>query len=683
MLNIPEYIKDLFRADNVTEKTKRQIRLRFYDEDVKLLFPEDVLFPSEDLFPIDQEPVCVIENDRILSESLMITESLCESRDLKFGECNAAQFEITVTDVMQDLTGKEFMATVEIGDYELALGIYRVESFVRQADRRRKVIMAFNRMRKFQTDVAEWYLGLYFPMTLRQFRDSLCTHIGIVQLDMDLPLDGMVLSKTIAPEQLNGLDVLRAICEINGCFGQIDRTGRLKYVVLSPAGLFPSEKLFPDEDIFPQELLGAEKLSYYKRSDTTYEDYVTTGIERLQIRQEEGDVGAIYGSGKNCYVIQGNFLVYGKSAEELLQISATVYDQVQGRFFRPGKIVGPALPWIEPGDGLICYTSDDVLETYCLKRTMSGIQSMMDTYKADGNIEQEKNFGIQTQIIQLEGKAAILKKSVEEVSVRVTDLKDYTEAQFKITAEAITAEVRRAQEAEAKLSVQAESISASVKNLKEFTEAEFIITAERISQKVSRGKVSAELSLEPDQVTISGNRLVVDSTNFKLDAAGNAKFKGEIWGSTIKTTTIEAGTIIGGTIDGSQITGAHIIAGDGMFEADDETVSIANFYTYDTEYGTYLATLDQRSGMGDNDLYNFWTGWDGAQNISSKEPRNVLAHYGCVLSPSNAYAQELFLNRSIFKGKDHYWGVAETIDHIYDQIYNLENKINNLEDHLQ
>jgi len=41
----------------------------------------------------------------------------------------------------------------------------------------------------------------------------------------------------------------------------------------------------------------------------------------------------------------------------------------------------------------------------------------------------------------LEGKTAVIKKSAEEVSVRVTDLKEYTVAQFKITADQIIVEV--------------------------------------------------------------------------------------------------------------------------------------------------------------------------------------------------------------------------------------------------
>ncbi|WP_143057041.1 hypothetical protein [Lacrimispora sphenoides] len=106
---------------------------------------------------------------------------------------------------------------------------------------------------------------------------------------------------------------------------------------------------------------------------------------------------------------------------------------------------------------------------------------MMGTFEAQGTRERKENFGIGTQIIQFEGKTAIIKKSVEEVSVRVTDLKAETEAQFKVTADQILAEVTRAKQAEASLSIRADQIALSVTNLTNDTNSRFTQTAEQIS----------------------------------------------------------------------------------------------------------------------------------------------------------------------------------------------------------
>lgn len=549
MLAVPEEIKKIFWQDNISEETRRKWKLRFFDSDIQMIYPEETLFPSEELFPAEQEPSYIIENSQMQTESIKITEGLCESDDLKFGECNAAQFEVTVADVQQDLTGLEFMVTLEVDGYEMAMGIYTVDSFVRQADRRLKKITAYDRMRKFSADVSAWYQVLTFPLTLKEFRYSLCEYIGVKQIDTDLPLDDMPVSKTIDPEQLSGLDVLQAICEINGCFGHIDKTGRLRYQFLGYAGLYPSETLFPDDDLFPGDLLddeNTEQILFYKQSDTSYEDYIVTPIDRLQIRQEEGDVGVLYGKGSNTYVIEGNFLAYGKSSEELEEIAAAAFENIAGRSYRPCKIVNPGLPWIEVGDGLVCYTSDDVIETYCLKRTMTGIQGMMDTFEASGSIEYEENFGIQSQIIQLEGKSAVIKKSIEQVSVDMRNLKENMETQFKQTAETIALEAKRAGEAEAALGVRADQIALSVKNLNDYTDAQIKLLSDSITMKVSKGDVSSQLSIESGGISIKGNRFSWDAEFSSLTPEGKL-------------------TVIDGLFKGS------INVGDGQFTVDGKT----------------------------------------------------------------------------------------------------------------
>lgn len=656
MLNIPEEIKELFRADNTRSETVKHLKLRFYDEEIRLLFPDDTLFPSDDLFPVDQEAAYVIDNSQIYSESLAIEENLCASQDLAFGECNSSQFEITVADVLMDLTGKEFMATVEIGGYEMALGIYRVDSFERQADRRMKKIVAYDRMLKFDIDVADWYQGLTFPMTLKQFRNSLCAHVGVTQITAALPMDDMQLTKTIDPEQLAGRKVLMAICDINGCFGNIDKTGRLTYKFLGTSGLFPSETLFPDDELFPAEMTNAETLSYYKQSETHYEDYVVNPIDKVQIRQEEGDVGASYGPGSNCYVIQGNFLVYGKSAEQLLSIASTVYDQVSGRIYRPCQIVGPALPWVEVGDGIICYTTDDVIETYCLKRTTKGIQGMMDTYEASGNIEQEQRTGLSDQIIQLEGKTAVIKKSVEEVSVRVTDLKEYTEAQFKVTADQILAEVTRAKQAEASLSIRADQIATSVTNLADETNSRFTQTANQIALKVSKGEVSSQLSIEPDAVTIKTNRLSWESNYSSMTSDGKLTCRNIVAINGTFSGNLESQTFYA--------NGSAVGFGDFYVSADGSNLLRSN------NGWVQMNTYDRPSGSPGGRCASLFIGGDGYSGISILGTGRIVC--------SDVTCDDVYADNCSLAHGSRLWGLGETIDWFWSEFEELRNRVYNM-----
>lgn len=656
MINIPEEIKALYRRNNISEPTVKTARLRFYDGEIDLLYPGEAVWPSDDLFPVDDTPMLLVDKDQVSSETFVLNQNLCDSDALKFGQCSSAMMEIVVSNVTLDVTGKEFALSVEVGDYEMMLGIYKVDSFVRQVDGSKRKITAYDRMRKFDIDVSMWYQGLTFPVGLKQFRTSLCEFVGIKQRDITLPLDDMQVTKTIDPSQLSGRDVMKAICEINGCFGQIDVAGRFKYVFLGAAGLFPSEELHPADDLFPSQLEG-ETLSYYNPSGTTYEDFLVYEIDMVQIRQEEGDVGAVYGGGKNAYTIQGNFLVYGKSAAELFNIAATAYNQISGKIYRPCKIVTAALPWVEPGDGIICYTSDDVIETYCLKRTMKGIQAMMDTFEAQGTRERKQSFGIGTQIIQLEGKTAVIKKSVEEVSVRVTDLKEYTEAQFAITADQILAEVTRAKQAEASLSIKADQIALSVTDLTNSTNSRFEQTAQQISLKVSVGAVTSnlnsELKITGNKIELTTGHFIVNAKNLTVDEAGNANFSGRVTAAHISGSTFESD----------------------VFYANDSAVGIGDFYTsangsnvFRSNNGWFkVNSQGPPAGSPGGDYASLYVGGDGYLGVTLNGAEGSIIcgdiqARGCNLA----------------HGSSRVWGLGETIDWFWNEFEELRDRVDNL-----
>lgn len=70
-------------------------------------------------------------------------------------------------------------------------------------------------------------------------------------------------------------------------------------------------------------------------------------------------------------------------------------------------------------------------------------------------------------------------------------------------------------------------------------------TADKIETKVSKGSVSSEISQEPDKVTLTANRLIVNSTGFNLDGNGNASFSGTITSSALNACNITGTNIYG------------------------------------------------------------------------------------------------------------------------------------------
>ena len=631
MLNIPEEIKEIFRSNS----EKKKFKLTFYAEPLDALYPYETLFPEESLFPSENEEVWVeIDDSRIESESLVITESLSEAEDLEFGSCESAMMEIVVADVIENLTGKEFSLTVETGGYQMALGIYTVDSY---------------------------------PMTIKSLRDSLCDYIGVRQNSSSLPFDALQISKTIDPKELSGLDVLKAICQINGCFGHIDKTGELKYVRLQQTGLYPSEDLYPEDSLFPAESGGdgreVEIVEHY-RQPMEYEDYLVEGITGLTIREQEGDVGASVGTDENAYTIEGNFLLYGKNSSELLEIANGILPLISGKVYRPAKVKCNAMPWLEVGDAMRIFTRDDIVETFCMNRTTSGCQAMTDEIQSSGAKKRESAFGIGKQIIQLEGKAAVITKSVEEVSVRVTDLKNYTESQFKITADQIRAEVTRATKAEGELSGRitveagritsevtratkaegelgsritqtATEIRSEVTNTKNNLQSQITQQAEQISLKVSKGDVTKQLNSE---LTITGNSIAlttghftIKSNNLTVDSNGNVTMTGKVTASSgeIGNWTIDSNGLSGdtgggvrsATITGGHIEGATIDVADGIFQVEDgyansdAVVRIGDFICSNERGRSIFQSDDEMTGMSGNPAQSrsqyLWAGYRG------------------------------------------------------------------------
>ena len=535
MLDVPEFVKHRCRGDNNRTETVKHLELSFFYGGVDTLYPANDLYPADNLYPSDAgTPWLTIPMEQICAETLSLTENLSSGSNIVWGSCEAAKFVVTVADVDEEIEGREFTATLSIGDYKMAYGIYVVDSVVKQADRRKRKITAYDRMIKFDVDVSDWYHAMYptddTTHTIQELRDSLCEHIGVPQQQTVLINDEMVVGKTISPESLCGRDVVKAICEINGVFGHFDRTGMLTYISLQDTGLYPSDTLYPGDDLYPQSgWAAAEELEYYR--SITYEDYLIDGIDRVQIRQEEGDIGAVVGSGSNGYIVEGNFLAYGLGSADLTKMAWSIYDSIAGKTYRPAKIVSYAMPWIEVGDGLRAITTDTEIATFVLTRTMSGIQAMMDTVEAKGTKTQGQSFGIQNEIIQLKGKTAVIVKQVDEVSSTLTDLERETASQIKQLSDSIVL-------------------------------------------KVDKGDISNQISVETDGIDIIGNRFSWSSTYSSLSADGklnavDGTFSGDVVANTFKTKdgkiVLEGGklTIIGAEIKGTANTstiGANVIS---------------------------------------------------------------------------------------------------------------------------
>lgn len=390
-----------------------------------------------------------LTNAEYQTETMTITESICDEQELRFGCCNASSFEIKVLDTIENFKGKKMkVSTLLAGqDEPYQLGEYKVYSDKPTADRMYKDIVAYDAMYDIlNAEVSGWYNSLAFPMTLRQLRDSFCDYVGVEQEEITLINDDMTVEKTIDPGELPGKTVIEAICEINGCFGHIGRNGKLRYVVLEQMieGVYPADDLYPSDDLYPADPMGTTEVSRSHYISCQYEDFICQHIDKLQIRQEENDIGAISGTGNNCYIIEDNFLVYGKSAEDIQSIADNVLSVIGVVWYRPAQVEARGNPCLEVGDGILLHTTRETIYTYILQRTLKGIQALKDSYTAEGEEYRTGQInGIMKSIIQLKGKSNVLTRTVEETKLELKDVNENLSAQISINAQQILTKVSK------------------------------------------------------------------------------------------------------------------------------------------------------------------------------------------------------------------------------------------------
>lgn len=518
-----------------------------------------------------------ITNSDIPSEQFELTESLTSESQLVFGSCEASEIKFRIYNVFLPLKDKWLTVTQTLnGDTEnpLQIGKYKVYSDKPTADRGYRDVVAYDAMYDIiNTDVASWYNSLTFPMSLKAFRDSFFAFFGIGQENVSLVNDSMEIERTIDVQVLSGRDVIQSICEINGCFGHIGRNGKFQYIFLKRSidgDLFPDTELYPSDKLFPvkesirnnlypynnlypsDDLIPVKSISSdstYPQIITTipksayihcyYEDYLVKKIDKLIIRQEENDVGCTVGNGDNAYIIEDNFLVYGKSQEELTEIATNTLAVIEDIEYRPitdSEVLGN--PCLEVGDAIRFYTRYEIVDSYILNRTLKGIQGLIDSYVSDGEeYQSEKVNDIQTDIKQLKGKSNTLERSIEETKSTITDMEKGLQSEITQTAESIRLEVADNTGKISTIEQSVDSITQRVEDVNQGLSAEIETNANQIALKVSKGDVSSQLSVESDQVTISGNRLVVDATNFSLSSDGKmscneAEITGTIKGSS-------------------------------------------------------------------------------------------------------------------------------------------------------
>lgn len=546
---------------DLTEKQKEV----FYSD--RYSFKYECCFPETNL---------EFDNETLHSEDVTIKETICDEEDLILGGCIASSIEYTVSEIIADqIGGLEFTTKLHVLDEDgntvvsLPMGVYRVDSAKRVDDKDYKQVVAYDRLYDASVDVSAWYNDLfpvigtetvpstdeegnkttvtkniYGSTTVRKMRESLLQHLGIPFASQALPNDEIVVEKTIEPGEgsLPGTNVLKALCTVNGGFGRMNREGEFEVIHLKGLGVFPEDSkgvegnLYPEETLYPEdsfEYLGMsdEENEYPEYRSVTYEEYMTQPITCLTIQTDEEDVGLTIGEDtSNPYVITANFLLYGKSSEELKAVGQNIFSRLEGLTYRPNTTELNGLPYLECGDVFLLQKRTDTVESYIFNRTLTGIQALIDTFEAKGNKVRANEVSQSEEIQQLKGKMLKIIKESDRFSISLSDLEKDAESLLEMTATNILLQVQKNGKVaamtldgsgkETTFSIEADNIN--------FNGKTFNLTSDDIDIQSAYFSVNKEGEVTAKAIDITGGKI-----NFTSSLEGdssillrNAKYEG-------------------------------------------------------------------------------------------------------------------------------------------------------------
>lgn len=326
-----------------------------------------------------------IQNDDIKGETMQIVERLENNDNLRFEGCNASMFTCEVTDLAQNITGQYIEVKVRLNNTDIPLfkGVVDEVTNLNHEDMTCK-ITAYDALYELTNrDVTLWYNSLTFPVTLKYMRDSFFAYCGITQVETSLPNDVQTVTKSITDSVINGGTIIKAICQLNGRFGKINRNGQFQYVKLTPIveGLYPANDLYPDDDLYPAEENANEIVSRANYINIEYEPYKTARITKVNIYGKDGAKSGTYGiNDTNIFNISDNKIAYG-----LTNANATaqnIYNEIWQIEFIPANIKLLGRPYLETGDSISLVTNKRMVRTYILQRTLNGVQAMTDLFES-------------------------------------------------------------------------------------------------------------------------------------------------------------------------------------------------------------------------------------------------------------------------------------------------------------
>lgn len=338
----------------------------------------------------------VLDDSDIHNNGFTLTDILNSETDLVFGYAVSKQFTVSILNSSKlnnlDWTGEFTLEMgVEVGNpvtiNYVQIGIFSGEkpNNVTVAD----VIQftAYDRMKKFDILVDDYFNSITYPITIQDIYDDLCTFVGVTNVSGDELATIMTRSYASVPFDMAGYtcrDLLAMIAEACGCYAKITAAGYCQMV------------WFSDQTSYA--VTGAEEFNV----ETVDASNAISVIDQIMIKQLDSDMDILYPSGitgTNVYLIVDNPFLAVSEASEITSYIKPIFDRLDAfGGYKPVRLdcIGNWL--VEAGDIITVEVNGDDITVPVFVRTMTWNGAVNDTYEATGqanrtvisNKDQEK-----------------------------------------------------------------------------------------------------------------------------------------------------------------------------------------------------------------------------------------------------------------------------------------------------
>ena len=412
-------------------------------------------------------------------------------------------------------------------------------------------VYAYDAVSKLDGIQSTWLRSIQdsFPMSLWAFAQAVAQQCGVTLESTALPRSGDYQVQAFYSDNLTGRQLLSWVAEASCTFLRATPDGGIEfawYVEKASTGIFPDGTEHRVALDLSGEILSCadgsiwtynQDTAAYRSGSLSYEEYTTAPIVKVQIKQSDDDVGVIYPpdeTGQNALVIQGNLLLTTETAPALQPVAQGIFETMQrisytpltaslfseGRIFSAGQIITATDPW------------GNALQSYIMTVQQQGGRISVES---TGNASRDGTAAVNEQkYTNLRGKMLEIQTSVDGLNIKASELSgQYT--QLNLTVDGLTAKTDNLQG--------------------DYTQLEQTVYGLDLTV-VKKGQVRTQFAADADSVDITSglisfksNTLAVDSSNFKLNAAGNVTASGSfssnngVGGAGRNESTLSSGSI--------------------------------------------------------------------------------------------------------------------------------------------